>query len=72
MFENSTQKGCLFHQGQNFSKKVDSIGLKKPYETNLEFNIAVKSLLALSFVPENDVLERFLELVERIDNRNIS
>ena len=68
VFENSTQKGCLFHQGQNFNKKVDSIGLKKSYETNLEFNIAVKSLLALSFVPENDVLERFLEVVERIDN----
>ena len=68
VFGDSTQKGCLFHQGQNFNRKVTEIGLKKEYESNPEFNMLVKSLLALTFVPENDVLERFQELVDKFDD----
>ena len=41
------------------------LGLKTQYQTNVEFNMAVKSLLALAFVPENDVLVLFQELGEK-------
>lgn len=60
-------KGCLFHHGQSINKKVGEIGLKCEYESNIDFHMAVKSLLALAFVPEDDVLERFQELVEKFE-----
>lgn len=65
VFDTAVIKGCLFHQGQNLNKKVAELGLKIPYQTNVEFNMAVKSLLALAFVPENDVLVLFQELGEK-------
>ena len=40
------------------------MGLKLDYESNPDFNMAVKSLQALAFVPEENVLEIFLELAE--------
>ena len=67
VFDGSIIKGCLFHQGQSLNRKVAEIGLKKDYETNMDFNMLVKSLLALSFVPEADVLIRFQELVEKFE-----
>ena len=63
-FPNATMKGCLFHLSQSVMRKVGELGLKVNFESDPDFNMAVKSLTALSFVPENDVLERFLELVD--------
>ena len=63
-FPNATMKGCLFHLGQSVLRKVGELGLKVEFESNRDFNMAVKSLIALSFVPENEVLERFNELVD--------
>ena len=60
-------KGAVSFIRQNINKKVTEIGLKKEYQTNPEFNILVKSLLVLTFVPEDNVLERFQELVEKFE-----
>ena len=65
VFEGCRIKGCLFHQGQNLNKKVNQLGLKRSYESNVEFNMAVKSLLALSFVPEEEVLQRFQDILAK-------
>ena len=62
VFDSSTLKGCLFHQGQSLNRKVAELGLKSEFQNNPDFNIAVKSLLALAFVPEGDVMLRFQEL----------
>ena len=57
-------KGCLFHLCQSVQRKIGELGLKTEFETNAEFNILVKSLAALAFVPEQDVLDIFMELVD--------
>lgn len=66
VFEDAVQKCCLFHHGQCINRRINELGLKKAYEENEEFNMAVKSLLALTFVPEDDVIDRFYEVVERL------
>ena len=63
-YPNANIKGCLFHLSQSVLRKVGHLGLKVQFESNPDFNMAVKSLSALSFFPENDVLERFLDLVD--------
>ncbi len=65
VFDTAEIKGCLFHQGQNLNKKVAELGLNTQFQTNVEFNMAVKPLLALAFVPENDVLVLIQELKEK-------
>ena len=57
-------KGCLFHLCQSVQRKIVELGLKTEFVTNAEFNILVKSLAALAFVPEQDVLDIFMELVD--------
>ena len=44
------------------TRHVNSLGLKKEYESNIEFNLKVKSLMALSFVPPEDVPAVFEQL----------
>lgn len=63
-YPNAAMKGCLFHLGQSVQRKVAEIGLKTNYQTDAAFNIAVKSLVALAFVPEQDVLERYQEIAD--------
>jgi len=63
-YPNANIKGCLFHLSQSVLRKVGDLGLKVQFESNPDFNMAVKPLSAQSFVPENDVLERFLDLVD--------
>ena len=63
-YPNASVKGCLFHLSQSVIRKVGELGLKSQFESNPEFNMAVKSLMALSFVPLDDVLPRFHELAD--------
>ena len=63
-YPNALVKGCLFHLSQSVVRKVGELGLKVQFESNPDFNMAVKSLLALSFVPVDDVLLQFHELAD--------
>ena len=63
-YPNASIKGCLFHLCQSVIRKVGELGLKREYESNPQMNMAVKSLTALSFVPENEVLVRFEDVLE--------
>ena len=43
-------------------RHVNSLGLKKEYESNIQFNLKVKSLMSLSFVPPEEVPTVFDQL----------
>jgi hypothetical protein len=58
----------FFHLSQAVLRKINSLGLKSEYETNPNFNILVKSLPALSFVPIPQVEVVFAQLVDEFPN----
>ena len=62
--------GCFFHLNQSIIRKLNSIGLKLRYEREVEFQKKVKSLAALSFVPEQQVPDIFEQLVECFDEND--
>lgn len=55
IFPTATIGGCLFHFSQNILKKVKKLGLMTEYENDTEFNLSVRMLMALAFVPTEDV-----------------
>lgn len=63
-FPTSRISGCFFHLSQSIIRKVQELGLKRRYETDIDFSILVKSLSALAFVPVADVPDLFAELTE--------
>ena len=64
VFPNARLVDCLFHLGQCIWRKVQDLGLSQLYHDNEEFRMTVKMMLALSFVPVNDVVTAFEDLVE--------
>ncbi|KAL3886733.1 hypothetical protein ACJMK2_026711 [Sinanodonta woodiana] len=63
-FTNAHAVGCLFHLGQCIWRKVQELGLSQLYNDNEEFRMAVKMMLALSFVPVNDVVASIDDLMD--------
>ena len=61
-FPQAQISGCFFHLSQSVIRKVGDLGLKRQFDLDKDFQILVKSLPALSFVPLNEVFERFQEL----------
>ena len=61
-FPNCHISGCFYHLCRCVLRHVGSLGLKKEYESNKDFNLKVKSLMSLSFVPHDDVLTAFDQL----------
>ncbi|GLV40892.1 hypothetical protein CBL_08466 [Carabus blaptoides fortunei] len=59
VFPHAVVKGCYFHLNQSVIRKIDSVGLKKMFETSVDAKFQLKSLAALSFVPEHDVRKVF-------------
>ena len=62
-YPNTAVSGCQFHLSQSILRKVGDVGLKGLYDNDPNFNILVKSLSALAFVPENEVGVVFNDLV---------
>jgi len=58
--------GCLFHLGQSFWRRMQSEGLMEQYqdEDSVELRTQFRSLIALAFVPEDDVVGAFDRLKE--------
>ena len=52
----------MFHLGKNIYKKIVELGLQKQYQTCDILTIKVRSLIALAFLPETDVVDGFLEI----------
>lgn len=61
-FPDTNVSGCFFHLNQAIVRKVNSLGLKRKYETEVEFSLLVKSIPSLAFVPQDEVVERFEDL----------
>ena len=71
-FPNAIVKGCQFHLSQAVLRKVGQLGLKNQFENDVDFNLLVKSLAALAFVPEDEVLDRFQELADAFPDEDSS
>ena len=57
-------KGCLFHLGQSIWRKIQAEGMRELYMNDEESRIKIKMLLALTFLPPDEVVEAFEELQE--------
>ncbi|EFA12201.1 hypothetical protein TcasGA2_TC005116 [Tribolium castaneum] len=58
-FPESEKKGCYFHLCQSLIRKINSVGLKTEYESDIDVKLRLKSLVALAFVPMQDVRKNF-------------
>ena len=45
------QRGCLFHFSKNIYKCVQDEGMPQPYMNDEEFELNIRMIKALSFVP---------------------
>ena len=54
-FPSITNKGCLFHLGQSCWRKIQDCGLATQYGTDEHLSIMLRHLLALAFVPSNEI-----------------
>ena len=66
LFPNSTLKGCSFHFCQAFYRKVQSLGLQNRHRDDDEFNLKIRMLAAVAFVPTTDVIRAFESLSENL------
>ncbi len=60
-FQDTQLAGCLFHFSQALWRKLQAEGLSEEYakETNVDMREQLNSLIAIAFVPEDDVAETF-------------
>ncbi|KII61887.1 hypothetical protein RF11_14163 [Thelohanellus kitauei] len=63
-FPNSTVHGCLFHLGQSLWRRIQREGLTNSYRDDENVKLYSKMLIALSFIPPEDVGTAFDELSE--------
>lgn len=55
--------GCYFHFTQSVWRHVQSIGLQIPYTSDEDFAFQIRLLIALAFVPKENVVEAYDELI---------
>ena len=63
VFPDTNIRGCFFHLCNNLQKFISHNGFKKKYEDSSNFVVAVKSIVALAFVPPPDI-EVYIEALE--------
>jgi len=51
--------GCLFHFGQCVWRHVQNNGLSKKYQENDDFRSNIKKLIALAYLPLDDIIKGF-------------
>jgi hypothetical protein len=70
VFPLATVRGCLFHFDQTIWRHVVEAGLKNEYETvDSPVRRDVVTLMALPFVPLDDLVEVFEDITEEMDPR---
>lgn len=62
-FPRAKVSGCFFHFGQCLWRSVQKCGLQSLYNEDVEFSFNVRLLMALSSIPEPDVIAAFEELI---------
>ncbi|CAF1527946.1 unnamed protein product [Adineta ricciae] len=68
LFPDAEQKGCLFHMGQCLWRHVQSIGLRNKYINDDLFRLNVHKLIALAFVPVDDVTQAYSSMIIDFDH----
>jgi hypothetical protein len=63
-FPGSRISCCLFHFSQILWRRVKYRGLTRKYVENFRFNLGMKMIASLSFVPDCDVISMSEKLVE--------
>ena len=58
---------CLFHLGQNIYKRVMQEGFKVKYHEDDAFSLKVRCFVSLAFLPREEVIDGFDELVDDDD-----
>jgi len=61
-FPNVKNKACFFHLSQSTWRKIQSSGLVNLYGTNEEFSLKIRQMLALAFIPSENIPAAFDEL----------
>lgn len=54
-FPNAEIQGCNFHFKQSVIRNLNTIGLKKRYETDIKFAREIREMVAIAFLPEHKV-----------------
>lgn len=57
---------CLFHLSQSLYRRVTSLGLKQLYMENTNFRDSVKKLVALTFLPADEIVQAFDDLMQNV------
>ncbi|XP_071747499.1 uncharacterized protein [Lepeophtheirus salmonis] len=57
-------KGCFYHLSQSIYRKIQENGLQDSYQNNPDFNINIRMLSAIAFVPVDQTIEVFEALSE--------
>ena len=60
-------RGCFFHFCQCLYRNIQSNGLQHRYENDADFAMQMRHLPSLAFVPVEDVVLAFEELLSRVD-----
>ena len=63
-FPNVTTSGCMFHFGQCVWRKLQELGMVAAYNGDPDFAIKVRRILALAFLPVDEVVHNFETLIE--------
>lgn len=71
MFPNSNLHVCLFNFSQNLWKNAVNKGLKTHYSGNPVVKDIIRFLLAMPFVPLQDINETFELIVEKVNNSEL-
>lgn len=61
-FIQSNYHGCYFHLGQCVWRHVQELGMQMKYVNDVEFALNVRQILALAFVPSEDIPIKFDEM----------
>ncbi|KAK7486345.1 hypothetical protein BaRGS_00022393 [Batillaria attramentaria] len=65
-FPTTAVHGCFFHFGQCLWRNLQSLGLQDWY-LEPENSLLIKTIQALAFVPPDDVIEAFQQLMDSLD-----
>lgn len=66
IFPSTTHRGCFFHLGQNIWRQIQACGLATQYGEDEEFQLQLKQLQSLAFLPVDKIPEAFMLLKEQM------
>jgi len=61
VFPNAKIRGCRFHLGQSWWRKIQSLGLTKMYNTNTDESYFLKFFFGLPFLDSDNVIDCFTD-----------